>query len=266
MDNNSIKIVQISDTHLYSDTRKDLLSVNTNESFHKVLSLIKKNHNDDLSMIFLTGDISQDFSDNAYIRIAEDLSTFQVPVYCIPGNHDNVEEMKRIYPHKTISYQNQIVLKHWNFIFLNSQLPGSAAGYLNKEELSMMQKCLIKYPNKHTMIVLHHQPLPTGSQWLDNLCLRNADEFWQIVDKYPQIKVVLYGHIHQQYENIRKGIKCLGTPSTCIQFDPKFNGFRLENIPPGYRWINLLDNGDVTSGVTRLSEYVGNYDGKATGY
>ena len=174
MDNNSIKIVQISDTHLYSDPQKDLLGVNTEESFHKVLSLIKKNHSHDLSMVLLTGDISQDYSDNAYIRIAEELSTLQVPVYCLPGNHDDVGEMKRIYPHKTVSYQNQIVLKHWNLIFLNSQLTGSAAGNLSKEELSMLENFLIKYPNKHAMIVLHHQPLPVGSKWLDNLGLRNA--------------------------------------------------------------------------------------------
>lgn len=266
MDNTPVKIVQISDTHLYSDPQKDLLGVNTDVSFHKVLSLVKKNELNNLNMILLTGDIAQDFSDNAYIRVAEALSTLQLPIYTIPGNHDDIAIMKRIYPHKTVSYQNQVLLKHWNLIFLNSHLSGTPAGYLEKNELDMMESSLEKNKNKHTMIVLHHQPISVGSKWLDNLGLRNADEFWKIVDCYPQIKLILYGHIHQQHETTRKGIPCLGTPSTCIQFMGKVDDFKLEDIPPGYRWLELYADGKFNSGIKRVPEYVGYYDADATGY
>jgi Icc protein len=64
MDNSPVRIVQISDTHLYSDPQKDLLGVNTTQSFQKVLSLVKKKkHSMSLSKALSTGDIAQDYKE-----------------------------------------------------------------------------------------------------------------------------------------------------------------------------------------------------------
>ena len=40
------------------------------------------------------------------------------------------------------------------------------------------------------------------SRWLDNVGLANANEFWSVIDSHPQVKAVVWGHVHQTFEGI----------------------------------------------------------------
>ena len=57
----SVKVLQLTDCHLFADKNKDLLGVNTYKSFDAVLNAIKA-QNFDYDFIAFTGDISQDYS------------------------------------------------------------------------------------------------------------------------------------------------------------------------------------------------------------
>ena len=46
--------------------------------------------------ILMTGDLSQDFSREAYLAIRELLADVPAPVYCLPGNHDEPALMAEI--------------------------------------------------------------------------------------------------------------------------------------------------------------------------
>jgi Icc protein len=104
-----------------------------------------------------------------------------------------------------------------------------------------------------------------GCEWLDNLGVKNADEFWRIVSNYPSIHTIVYGHVHQESNQMVGSINCLSVPSTCIQFKPHQDAFGLDNIPPGYRWIDLYDD-HLESGIIRVAKYVGDFDKDAKGY
>ena len=143
---------------------------------------------------------------------------------------------------------------------------GAVEGYLNEGQLDYMRHCLQTYPEHNAIIVFHHQPVPVGSRWLDNLGLKNADQFWYLVSGFPKIKVVLFGHVHQEFEKVVHGIPIYSLPSTCIQFKPQHDEFSLDNIPPGYRWFNLFEDGHIETGVERIAKYVGDFDKEAKGY
>ena len=51
------------------------------------------------------------------------------------------------------------------------------------------------------IIALHHHPLPIDSEIMDGMMLHNADEFLAIVDRYPQIKIVLCGTFTKNFTN-----------------------------------------------------------------
>jgi Icc protein len=263
MSDQPVRILQVSDPHLMADARGELLGVNTQASLEAVFSLAKTIPFD---LLLLTGDLSQDYSEPAYRRLAQMVADFHVPVYCIPGNHDDVGLMMSVYPLGPISMQRHILLKSWQIILLNSQKPGKVPGRLDQSQLSFLAHCLETYPEHDAMVVFHHHIMPIGSAWLDKLGVENPDEFWQVAKRFPKIKLVVMGHVHQASEHIVHGIPCYTVPSTCIQFKRNQDHFGLEELPPGCRLITLHASGFFETEVLRVPSYVGVFDKDAKGY
>ena len=265
MGEQAVRILQISDMHLCADHDATLLGVKTQESFEAIIAMLKKEHLP-VDLILLTGDVSQDHSEAAYRRVAEMISTFQVPVYVIPGNHDDPALMARIFPLPPISTERHLVLKSWQIILLNTHKPKHVGGHLDASQLAFLTHCLEAYPEHDAMVVFHHHAVPVGSAWIDKLGVDNADEFWKLVKRFPKLKVLMMGHVHQVHEEIHQGVSCFTTPSTCIQFKRNHDKFAIENLPPGCRFMTLYDNAFFETGVLRLSHYIGEFDENATGY
>lgn len=260
-----LRIVQVSDIHLFADPERALLGVKTQESFQAILDLIKTKDSAP-HFILLTGDLAQDESEAAYLRLAQKMSELQIPVYCLPGNHDDVQLMEQVYPRGMMSLQKQIIHDDWQIILLDSHIPGKVEGYLSQAELDFMEQCLKQYPQHRAVIGFHHHPLPIGCAWLDKLGIGNAEEFWELLTRFPQVSLVLFGHVHQEQEGIKQHIKYFSAPSTCIQFQDHSEKFGLAKLPPGYRVIDLLPSGEIITTVHRLAHYVGTFEVNAKGY
>jgi Icc protein len=265
MKNIPLRIAQISDIHLFGDKNQAILGVKNHESFQAVLNLLKKDptlpH-----FILLTGDLAQDESTAAYLHLADELKDFPIPIYWIPGNHDNTQLLEHLYPRENISNDKHIVLEHWQIILLDSKKPGAVEGQLNPEQLKFLQHCLDTYPDHHAIVVFHHHPIPVGCAWLDNLGLTNAADLWQLLSHYPRVNTILFGHVHQQHEGEKNGIHYFSTPSTCIQFKRNSEKFALEKLGAAYRWIDLYPNGELKTGICRTDKYIGVFDPEAKGY
>lgn len=260
-----LRIVQISDIHLFADPGKALLGVKTQDSFQAVRDKVQADENA-AQLIILSGDLSQDNSEASYLRLAEMMKPLRVPVYYVPGNHDDPNLMARLFPRDNILNDKQLIIDNWQIILLNSQKPGAVEGLLDTTQLAFLQNCLQSYPEHHAIIAFHHHPFHVGCAWLDNLGLTNADEFWQIVSRYPNVRTVLFGHVHQEHARVMNNIHCYSTPSTCFQFMRNQDHFGLEKLPPGYRWVDLLEDGRVNTGVARVPHYIGIFDENAKGY
>ena len=265
MGEQAVRILQISDLHLCAGSDATLLGVNTQESFSAILAMLKK-ESLPVDFILLTGDLSQDHSPEAYRRVAELMAPFNVPVYVIPGNHDDPALMASLFPLPPISTERHLVLKSWQVIMLNTHKPKHVCGRLDESQLAYLTHCLETYPEHDAMVVMHHHAVSVGSAWIDKLGVENASEFWKIVKRFPKLKVLMMGHVHQVHEEVRQGVACFTTPSTCIQFKRNQDEFGIENLPPGCRWITLYESGFFETGVLRLPHYIGVFDENATGY
>jgi Icc protein len=51
---------------------------------------------------------------------------------------------------------------------------------------------------------------------------------------------------------LRKGVRLLSVPSTCVQFKPLSDDFAIDDLSPGYRWFDLYPNGDIVTQVSRV--------------
>jgi Icc protein len=262
----SIRILQISDTHLFENPDECLLKLNTQKSTEAVLAHIQKKR-EYFDLVLLTGDLSQDSSPTSYARLASMLEFLKPPIYWIPGNHDHPDVMQKSFAQTFLNAAKHIITAPWQFILLNSHLPGSPKGYLASDQLDFLEQTLTEYPDYLTAIVIHHHVQPVESTWLDTSVLINHEEFFERIAKFNNIKTIIHGHIHQALDiQSPQNIRLLGLPSTSIQFKPKSHDFALDNVAPGYRTITLHPNGEIQSEVHRVTEFSGRPDFNSTGY
>lgn len=264
-DDQPIRLVQITDTHLYANPDGALLGLNTDVSFQQVLERIDAD-NPAADFYLATGDLVHDGSADGYKRLRDHLKALDAPVYCLPGNHDDPDNLARILNSGQIKSLASARIKGWGLVFIDSTLRGSTGGHLTKQALRHLEAELESQSDLHILICLHHQPVPIGSEWLDTMLVDNADAFFDIVDRFAHVRGVVWGHVHQIYDEIRNGVRLLACPSTCVQFEPGSKTFGLDSAPPGYRCLSLYADGRIETEVKRLSAYPEGLNQLAGGY
>ena len=249
------RIVQITDPHLFKDINGELLGINTQASFSQVLSEIQQQQYD-YDLVLATGDLVQDNSDEGYLRFRQDVKALNNKmVFWIPGNHDFQPKMFEILKEDSVSAKKHILLgDKWQILLLDSQVQGVPHGQLEAEELDWLKLKLQEYPERYSLVVLHHHLLSTGSAWLDQHNLRNANELAEVLAPFKNVKALLYGHIHQQVDSEWLGYQVMATPSTCIQFKADSNTFALDVAQPGWREIDLHADGHIETRVKRIQQ------------
>ncbi|MDA3977946.1 3',5'-cyclic-AMP phosphodiesterase [Gallibacterium sp. AGMB14963] len=253
-----IRLLQVTDPHLFADAESELLGINTFASFQQVLSEIKSSGFES-DFILATGDFVQDGSEEGYHRFVKEIAQLGKKVFWIPGNHDFQPKMEAVFDvYKAIIQPHKHLLlgEHWQVLLLDSQLYGVPHGMLSEDELAWLEHHLLMYPERNTLVVLHHHLVPTRSAWLDQHNLRNPYDFSEVLAKHKKVKGIFYGHIHQEVNAQWQGIPVFATPSTCIQFKPDCAHFTLDSLQPGWREITLHPDGRIETKVQRIKEKV----------
>ena len=249
-----LSILQITDLHILPCLNETFLGINTEDYFLAVLKLALA-ENSHFDLIIITGDLAQNPSQESYQRILKHIQATNRPCICLPGNHDDALLMQQIFNTSLVNCRKQVLLGNWQLIFLNSQIKGASGGRLSNEELCFLDDCLSKHPNHHTLIAVHHHCLETKSAWMDTMMIENNLELWAVIGKYPNVKIIINGHIHQLMDSEHQGVRVLGAPSTCFQFKPDSSFFSLDDIAaPGYRKIILSLDGRIQTFISRLPE------------
>lgn len=259
-----LRVLQITDPHLMADSAGELLGVRTRDSLDAVIAQARRDHARP-DLILATGDIAQDASEEAYRLFADRLKAFDCRSAWIAGNHDDAPVLNRVAAEMNAGSRH-LVMGGWQFVLLDSSVAGKVYGELSGSELAFLEKTLTDNPDLPALIALHHHPVDIDTQWMSAIGLRNRDEFWRILDRFSQVRAVLWGHIHQEYDEYRKGVRLLATPSTCIQFKAGSARFSVEERAPGYRWFEMMPNGDFTTGIRRAEKFMYELDINSTGY
>jgi Icc protein len=246
-----LRLLHVTDPHLHAVAESRMRGVNTYDTWCAVL---KQALSDTAppDAIVATGDLVQDETRAGYERFRESLLPHRIPVYCIPGNHDAPDIMQKVLNDSPFQVGGRAKHGNWSLIFLSSFNRGDDGGKLSPDELKFLEHSLRSDQTSHALICLHHQPVAMGSRWLDGVNLRNADELFDITDRFPQVRGILWGHVHQASDRRRKGIRMMSTPSTCSQFLPNSDDFALDVRPPGFRWLDLRVNGTIDTQVVWL--------------
>ena len=242
-------VLQISDTHLHAAADSRMRGVTTYATLLSVLDQVRSDRRWPADVVLATGDIVQDESRAGYERFRNTLEPLGVPVLSIPGNHDDPKLMGEILNSGAFQFGGELRQGPWSIVLLSTFLAGEDAGGLGPARLQGLRKALAVHTGQHVLIAMHHHPLPMGSTWLDGVALRDANDFWQIIDAHPEVRGVVCGHVHQAFEQERNGLRFMSTPSTCAQFLPGSDFFALDERPPGLRWLELHPDGHIETEV-----------------
>ncbi len=248
-----LRVAQLTDLHLFADPEKKMMGLATARSFQAVIAHLQQLEPQP-DILLLTGDLSQDESPQSYEYLANVLRPLGIPTYWLPGNHDDLLVMERILSQPPIYLNKSVQVGNWHFILLCSNVPGRVDGEVSATSLIWLEKQLKLAGDRHVALVMHHPPLAIGSEWIDRLGLKNADALFAILDRYPQIKLMLCGHVHQSWDTKREQIRYFTTPSTCVQFLPKSIDFAIDpEAFPGYRLLTVYPDGGWETKVERVA-------------
>lgn len=260
-----VRLVQVTDSHIFADPEGCLLGLNTRESFEAVCARVEQEEWRPDALL-ATGDLAQDASPEAYKYLAGRFYKMDIPIFWIAGNHDSPDAMEMFLSNGRISSVKHLLIGHWQIILLNSSVIGKVHGQLDDSQLDFLQKSLARYKDKHSLVVLHHQPVNIGSHWLDNIGLKNNQAFNKIISQHKNVKGVLWGHVHQEFNKMQKGVNWIASPSSCVQFTPKSEDFSADTRAPGYRYLNLYPDGRIESVVHRIGNIEFTVDYSIKGY
>ncbi|MDX8413439.1 MAG: metallophosphoesterase [Mariprofundales bacterium] len=253
-------LLHLTDMHLYTNEAEELKGVRTLASFRAVKSLAWQSFpNPD--MVLLGGDLAQDELTSTYCQLGDDLHGWCNTVRLTPGNHCcRLSTMSRtLFPTLAIPpiEKSEMTLGAWQVVPLNSHDAHAApSGLLGNSELERLEALLQTTKAEHLLLALHHHPIAVESPWMDAMMLKDTDRLWQLIEGSDKVRAVLFGHVHQEIDYDRGGVRLLGTPATSIQFKPKTTSLKLDKQSPGFRSLQLQGDGTIQTTVHRVHGFL----------
>ncbi len=242
-----VRLVQFTDPHLYGDEAATLRGVATYPAFTRAIERARE-RDWPVDAILVTGDLVQDDA-AGYASFRRAVGGLGKPVYCVPGNHDVPDAMRRELGSEPFVLGGAVDLGAWRIVLLDSMVSGCAGGRLSERALAELDAALADAPAQHVLVCLHHHPVPMASRWLDRVGLANPEELFAVIDAHRHVRAMLWGHVHQCFDGLRRHVRLLGTPSTCTQFLPRSDDFAVDPRPPAYRTLELRPDGSLRTEV-----------------
>ena len=246
----TLRIIQISDCHVSADPDALYRGQSADANLQKVLHLVRQWNP---ALVLLTGDVSEDGSQESYERISGLLAQTGMPVLALPGNHDDVEVMGWYFRSGPWDGPHVTEVENWQLILLDSTEPGRISGCFSASSLEQIHASLHGKGRRHTLVALHHQPVPVGAPWIDRYMLESPARFFEVIDQSPRVRCICWGHVHHDFQVQRKGVTLLGAPSTVANSIPGTQSFTLDPAGPACRWLELSARGEVNTGLLNPS-------------
>ncbi len=243
----AITLIQLSDSHVRAVPGSRQRGRDCHETLAAVVAQVRSRESADA--VLATGDLSDDGSAAAYHRLRALYRRLGVPVYALTGNHDDPAILAATLPGDGIHVTPTVRLGNWLVVMLDSTLAGREDGRLGETELKVLDAALLGHPDLHGLICLHHHPVAVGGGWRDHVALEDAEALFAVLDRRPTARAVVWGHIHQAFDGARNGVRFLGSPATCFQFQAGPAGLATSDDPPGYRRLRLFADGTMETEV-----------------
>lgn len=241
-------VLQITDCHLVVEGAQ-LIGVDTQKSLEAVLREATQARQPDA--IIASGDLAHDPAPEVYQRFRHTVRRFSdAPLICTPGNHDVKSAMSAL-------PMESLVVGDWSIIALDSHEDESTPARISAQDRAATQRAIEHSSAEFILITAHHPFVEVNAPWLDRDRVQQPDEVVQWLQEASagRVKAVVFGHAHQEVTGTCCDLPVYGAPSTCFQFKPLSQQFTLDTLPPGFRWLELHEQGRLTTQVGRADQF-----------
>ena len=174
--------------------------------------------------VVASGDLVDTGTAAEYGRLRELLAPLPMPVYLMPGNHDERSALRAEFRDHdylpaggTLHYaiETQVL----RLIMLDTVVPGMDGGALDAPQLEWFAATLAAAPDKPALVFMHHPPIRTGISGMDEIGLapEGAARLGAIVSRHRQVECISCGHVHRGIETRWHGTRVSICPSTAFQ-------------------------------------------------
>ncbi len=261
----SCLIAQISDPHIKAGGKLSYRQVDTANALRQAVNTL--NHlapRPDL--VLISGDLVDFGLPEEYATFKQILAELTLPVYLIPGNHDERQHLRAAFPEHRYLFQHHHYLQ-WvvddypvRLIGLDSSVPGKPHGELSDESLAWLDTTLAEKPVKPTLVMVHHHPFVSGIDHMDRQPLKQSTALAEVIGQHSQVERVLCGHLHRSVQARFGNTLAISCPGVSHQVSLDLNPdgpsrFLLE--PPGY----LLHQWSAANGMITHQGFIEHYPG-----
>ena len=216
-------IAQITDLHVTLPGKPLQRRVDTGSYLQKAVAKIQS-LDPAPDVLLITGDLVESGTSDEYAYLHSLLTPLTLPIYVIPGNHDEREAMRQAFSDH--DYLPRDGFLHYvvdaypvRLIGLDSVIPRKTDGELCAVRLAWLERALQQIPEKPTLIFMHHPPFITSIKHMDQWGFRNPDDLANIAGKHPQVERIVCGHVHRPIQSRFAGTLAVTCPSTAHQID-----------------------------------------------
>jgi Icc protein len=257
-------VAQLSDPHIREPGRLAYGRIDTSSYLSRAVEAIMGLRQRPDAVV-MTGDLSDFGRPAEYEHLARLLEPLPMPVYMLPGNHDDRDQLRRSFPqHRYLGtagfVQYSVRIGELTLVALDTSAPPNSHGILCKERLEWLENTLAAHRGGPLLLAMHHPPFQTLIGHMDRIgLLAGAEELEAIVARYPNVERVICGHLHRAID-VRFGGTIASTApgpahQVSLDLDPDAaSTWMLE--PPGFR----VHAWSGTRMLTHLG-YVGQFDG-----
>lgn len=222
---------------------------------------------DSPDLVIITGDLVHNAQIAEYQRLRAMLQPLRMPVYLLPGNHDDRTLIRQVflthtYLPSTDCLQYTVEDYPLRLIMLDTNVPGKAHGELDAKRLAWLDQQLSQQPDRPTLLFMHHPPFTTGIDLMDDCRLAQPASLENIVKKYDCIWRIGCGHLHRPIQKLWAGTLVYTVPSPVHQVsldlvsDAQSGTFVME--PPAYQ-LHLWNEDELISHMQYIDQYDGPY-------
>lgn len=238
-------IAQLSDLHIREPGRLAYGRLDTAPFLQKAVQAVM-DLPQAVDALVITGDLTDFGRPEEYAHLRQLLSPLEIPVYLLPGNHDERQQCRRSFPeHRYLpdsAYAQYVVpIGGIRLIALDTSEAGLSSGRLCPLRLQWLENTLKKHADHPVIIAMHHPPFSTLIGHMDKIgLLEGASELEALVSAHPNVERIICGHVHRAIETRFGGTLVASCPApahqVCLDLQPDaVSAWTLE--PPSFRLL-----------------------------
>lgn len=172
-------------------------------------------------MVIASGDLTERGDDASYMRLRAMLARLPMPVHLMTGNHDVRAALLRCFPDTPIDdgfVQAVVEVDGRRIILLDTVEEGRAGGGFCARRAAWLAARLDEAPDVPTLIVVHHPPFASGTDWMDaTVDARWISRLHSAISAGPQVVALLAGHLHREVVGMFAKRPCIVASSVAPQ-------------------------------------------------